>query len=107
MRALLDECLPRKLRFEFPNLDISTVSAQGWSGITNGELLKRAARQFNVLITADQRLRYQQDLSQFEIGVNVLKARTNKMSDLRPLIPDCKQALESIQLGEVVEVPSE
>lgn len=107
MRVLLDECLPRKLRLEFSDLDVSTVSAQGWSGTTNGQLLRQAARQFDVLITADQRLRYQQDLSRFEIAVIALKARSNKMSDLRPLIPACDEALTSIQPGQVVEIPSE
>ncbi len=107
MRVPLDECLPRKLRFEFPNLNVSTVSAQGWSSTTNGQLLRQATRQFDVLITADQRPRYQQDLSRFEIAVIVLKARTNKMSDLQPLIPACRQALTSIQLGQVVEIPSD
>ena len=63
MKILLDESVPRLLKVRLPQLDISTVQEMGWTGIQNGELLRRAEELFDVFITADQNLRYQQQLT--------------------------------------------
>jgi predicted nuclease of predicted toxin-antitoxin system len=72
MRLLLDECVPRRLRRELPNHEVRTVPEMGWAAKENGELLRLAESHFDVLITADQKLRYQQSVSGRNIAVVVL-----------------------------------
>lgn len=72
MKILLDECTPRIVKLRLTQLDISTVQEMGWAGIKNGELLDRAGRQFDVLVTADQNLPRQQMLSGKRLAVVVL-----------------------------------
>ncbi|KAI9134796.1 DUF5615 family PIN-like protein [Acaryochloris sp. CCMEE 5410] len=105
MRILLDECAPRPLKREFADYDIRTVVEMGWSGKKNGELLQLMRQEgFTVLLTTDQNLRYQQNLVQAGVAVVVLVATSNKLSDLLPLVPDTRDALNTITLGEVIEV---
>jgi hypothetical protein len=63
MRVLLDECLPRALRRELPGHEVKTVGEAGWAGVTNGELLTLAAGHFDVLLTVDRSLEYQQSFA--------------------------------------------
>ena len=79
MRILLDESLPKELKAELPGHDTRTVQEMGWSSVKNGELLMRAAAEFDVFITADQNLRYQQNLSALPIAVAVLVAKSNRI----------------------------
>lgn len=74
VRALLDESLPRRLAREFAEIEVETVFDRGWQGLRNGALWANAASDFDVFITADQNLRYQQNLAGFEIGVVVIAA---------------------------------
>ena len=85
MRILLDESLPSELKLELPAHQASMVQEAGWSGLRNGELLRRAAEQFDVFLTADQNLQYQQNLRTLPIGVIVLVAKANRIENLRPL----------------------
>ena len=84
MRILLDESLPRRLRAIFAGHEVVTVVEAGWSGVTNGELLRLAAVRFDVFVTADQNLQYQQNLSVLPLTVAVLVARDNQLELLRP-----------------------
>jgi predicted nuclease of predicted toxin-antitoxin system len=85
MRLLLDEQLPRRLARHIPVHHVRTVQQQGWAGLQNGELLLRAAAEdFDVFITADQNLRFQQNLTGSKLGVIVLVAASNKLDDLLP-----------------------
>jgi len=93
MRIRLDESLPRELKAELPGHDVRTTQEMGWSSLKNGELLERAAGQFDVFLTADQNLQYQQNLSKLPVAVVVLIARSNRIGDLRPLLPDLLAAL--------------
>lgn len=105
MRILLDECAPRPLKRELADYDIRTVVEMGWSGTKNGELLRLMSQEgFTVLLTTDQNLRYQQNLVQAGVAVVVLVASSNKLSDLLPLVPDTRNVLNTITLGEVIEV---
>ena len=105
MRILLDECAPRPLKREFADYEISTVVEMGWSGKKNGELLRLMSQEnFTILLTTDQNLRYQQNLQQAGVAVIVLVARTNRLPDLAPLIPDVRNVLDNIAPGEVIEV---
>ncbi len=88
MRVLIDECAPRSLRTSLTGHDVHTVAEMGWSGKKNGELLAlMASDDFEVLLTVDQNLRHQQNLSANGVGIIVLVAPTNRMADLRPLMP--------------------
>ena len=72
MRVLLDECLPRRLRSQFTGHDVHTVPEMGWAGKKNGELLAlMATGGFEVLLTVDQNLRYQENLNDKRIGIIV------------------------------------
>jgi predicted nuclease of predicted toxin-antitoxin system len=104
MRILLDECVPRKLRGELPGHDIKTVAEMGWAGTKNGVLLQRAAAEFEVLLTVDQGLPYQQNLAGLPFAVVIIKAPSNDINDLRPKMPKVLQVLATIQLGQVVQI---
>lgn len=104
MRILLDECLPKKLKSEFTGHTIFTVQEKGWAGTKNGELLRRAENEFDVWITADRNIEYQQNLSNFDIAVIVLVAPRNQLEYLLPLIPQLHEVLETIQSGHIIYI---
>lgn len=105
MRVLLDECVPRPLRRDLPGHVVRTIGEQGWSGKKNGELLAlMAADGFEVLLTADRNIRYQQNLTGVPVAVLVMKAKSNRLEDLVPLAPAVLLALATIAPGTVVEV---
>jgi hypothetical protein len=70
----------------------------------NGELLRRAAGQFDVFVTADQNLQYQQNLSKLPISVVVLVARSNRMDTLRPLMPRLLSVIETLEPRKLVRI---
>lgn len=104
MRLLLDECVPKRLGRLLAPHDVQTVQQAGWSGIKNGALLARAAESFDVFVTVDQGIRYQQNLVGLKIAVIALAARSNNIDDLKPLIPKLLGALEGARPGEVIRV---
>lgn len=107
VRVLLDESLPRTLARQFSGVVVETVFDRGWSGFKNGELLRRAATSFDVFVTADQSLQYQQNLMDHQIGVVVLAAVTNRVVDLVPLLGEAMAALERLEPGEVIIIRGE
>ena len=102
MRVLLDECLPRRLKHELVGHDAKTAPEMGWASKTNGELLALAVGQFDVFLTVDRNLSYQQDLSSFDIAILVLVARTNRLEDCGR---SCRGFLRSLRLRSVVPRP--
>ncbi len=105
MRVLLDECLPKRLAKKVVGHEVHTVVELDWSGKKNGELLRlAAANNFQVFLTGDQNLRYQQNLSSADVAVIVLGAASNRLDDLVPLIPALLLSLETIQKGELREI---
>ena len=104
MRVLIDENLPRKLAGYLQGHDCRTVTECGWAGRKNGELLSLAEPLFDVVLTLDKSVPYQQDLSTGGIAILIVRARSNRIQDLLPLIPDCLAALERIRAGEVIRV---
>ena len=104
MKVLLDECVPRKLRRELAEHEVLTVTERGWSGIKNGKLLALAEAEFDVFLTVDQNLKYQQNLKAFSISIILLVARNNRLKTLLPLMPEVKEALESIKAGDFIRV---
>lgn len=103
MKILLDESVPRLLKLRLPQLNISTVQEMGWTGVQNGELLRRAEELFDILITADQNLRYQQNLSGHKLAILVLPS--NQVPLVTRLVPVVETLLTTIQPGMVVDVP--
>ena len=95
MRILLDECVPKRLKRELSQCDVRTVQEAGWAGIKNGDLLRAADGAFDVLLTVDQDVQYQQNLTGLRISVMILVARSNDIDDLR---------LERIQPGQIVKL---
>jgi predicted nuclease of predicted toxin-antitoxin system len=106
MRILIDECAPSALRHALARQghNCKTVQEAGWSGKKNGELLSLAENEFDVLITIDTNLRYQQNRSGRKIAVVLLVARSNRLEALSPHFPQCAHALENIKPGDFVEV---
>lgn len=101
MRVLLDECLPRKLKHDVRADFVRTVPEMGWASIENGALLRLAESEFDVFLTRDRNLEYQQNLAAFDLAVIVLVAPTNDIEDLRPLMEVANKAMETIRPTEV------
>jgi predicted nuclease of predicted toxin-antitoxin system len=99
VRILLDECVDWRLSRDIIGHDVKTARQMGWATIKNGELLALAAQQFDVFVTVDRNLSFQQNLTAFPIAVLVLRARTNRLADLRPLIPALLAALPTLKPG--------
>jgi len=105
MRLLLDECVPRPLKNDLPGHDVHTVGEMGWSSKRNTELIQlMMAQRFDCLLTVDQNLEFQQNICSSGIAVVVLVARTNRLKELRPLVPRVLTALAAISPGEAVRV---
>ena len=104
MKILIDESLPRDLKKHFPGHSVSTVPECGWASMSNGALLAVAAPDFDVFLTADQNLEHQQNPANYDIGIVVLVARSNRIADLLPLIPKTLDTILEIRPGPVVRV---
>lgn len=104
MRILIDECLPRKLKRELPEHDVRTVQEMKGSGLKNGALLRRMDGQFDIFITIDGNLEYQQDLGRRTIAVIVPQASNNKTETLAPLVQAVRARLNNLKPGEIVRI---
>lgn len=103
MRVLLDENLPRKLKGCFsPGVEVVTVPERGWSGMKNGALLSVAEKEFDLFISMDAGIPYQQNLQGRSIGVILLSAVSNQFQDLLQLMPQVNAAITHIKRGEIV-----
>jgi hypothetical protein len=102
MRVLLDECVTRYLKRDFAGHEAFTVEEAGFKGLKNGRLLRAASGQYDVLVTVDQNLTYQQNLKSFNIAIVVLSAKRSTYPMLRPLMPQVLKALVRINPGDVV-----
>ena len=104
MRVLLDENLPRAFAAELTGHQVSTVQAEGWSGTSNGELLGRARERLDALLTMDRGLRHQQNLGSLGLAIVVVRAPSNRMAHLRPLVGRILRVLEASSPGQAYEV---
>lgn len=104
MKVLLDECVDRRFAEYITGHEVKTVPQMGWAGIKNGELLTLAARQFDVLLTVDRNLFFQQRLPKYDIAVLVLRAHSNRLAVLRTLIPNVLEVLPTVRPGEIFQV---
>ena len=103
-RVLFDEDMPRQLRRDLAEFAIRTVQEEGWSSVQNGELLRRASQTFDVLVTADKNLQYQQNIRQFDIGIVVVAAIDTRLPHLRTLLAELRSAIASVAPGSVIIV---
>ena len=106
MRVLLDGCVPRRLAKELAEHEVQTVPKMGWGNFDDGPLLDVMAGRFDVLITIDKSLPKQQRLNNRPFAVIVLRAKTNRLSDLLPLVPALRLAIEELRPGQVRELAS-
>ena len=99
MRVFVDECVDRRLARLIVGHDVRTARGQGWTGISNGRLLALVADAFDVFVIVDRNLSYQQNLHSLPFAVIVLHARTNRLADLDPLVPELLTAIAPRQSG--------
>ena len=104
MRVLLDESVPRQLARFLSGHTVSTVPREGWAGLDNGELLGHASQRFDVLITGDQGIQYQQNLARLRMGVIVIVAPDNRVRTITAMAPQISVARGHIDRGEIVRV---
>jgi hypothetical protein len=98
VRILLDECLPAELANELTGHEVRTVQQAGWSSVDNGALLQLAATKFDVFITIDKHIQRDQKVPG-TLAVITVKARTNRIQSLRPLVPELLRAIERVRPG--------
>jgi predicted nuclease of predicted toxin-antitoxin system len=106
MKILIDECVPDELKGTLAAMgyECETVRRAGYGSKKNGELLTLAEGCWDVLLTTDRNIKYQQNMTGRSVSILILRAKSNRMKDLLPLMPACAEALLSIQPGRVVEV---
>lgn len=105
MRILLDECVNPRVRSAFPNHHVKTVLEMGWGGVTNGKLMALAQGSFEVFVTLDRNLEYQQNLIVLTFGIVVVSVPDNKIRSYRPLFPELLRVAEAILPGKVIHIP--
>jgi hypothetical protein len=103
----LDENLDWRLSRDLPGHTVKSVPLCGLGGLKNGALLAEAEKQFDVLITMDSNMVHQQNLSKFSIALVVLKARSNRLADTRPLMPQVLLVLPNLRPGAVTTIAAD
>jgi predicted nuclease of predicted toxin-antitoxin system len=108
MRILIDECIDERFRNYFPGHDCQTARYAGLAGLKNGELLTSAeAAKFNILLTVDQGIEFQQNLTGRNIAIIIFRTESNRLRDLLPHLPACLLVIESIQPCQIVRIASD
>jgi len=101
VRVLLDEQLPLDLAATLQGHNVDTVAGRGWAGITNGELLRRMGREYDALVTMDRGIEFQQNLTTGAVGVLLVRAPSNRMVHLQPLVPAILDALSALRPSQL------
>lgn len=101
MKIFVDECVDWRLARDIEGHEVKTARQMGWSTIKNGELLALAAKEFDVFVTVDRNLSFQQNIPAFSIAVIVLRAPSNRLADLKPLIPQLLTRIPGAKKGAV------
>jgi hypothetical protein len=102
--VLLDECVDARFAPHVTGFDTHTVLGKGWSGISNGKLLALAQSEFDVFVTVDKNLSFQQHLPKFSIAVILIHCTSNRVQDLLKLLPDLLEAIPKAPVGQVSHV---
>ena len=96
MRILLDESVPGRLGALLTGHTSVSVQRRGWAGIKNGKLLALATGEFDLLLTADKGMEYQQNLSALPVSILVVLARSNRMEHLSLAVPLILETLQQM-----------
>jgi len=104
LKVLLDECVDARLAREIAGHDVHTVPEMGWAGEKDGPLLGLASGTFDAFVTTDRNLEFQQNLSKYNLSVIVLRAKTNRLADLKGLVPNLLAALPTAPIGQATHV---
>ncbi len=104
VRVLLDGCVPRRLRSELPEHEVRTVSEMGWADLDDGPLLDAMSGRFDALVTVDKNMPRQQRLGNRPFEVVVLRAKSNRLADLLPIVPALRAALDQLHAGQAREL---
>ena len=104
MRVLIDECMPHKFKLCLRPHPCQTVPEAGLAGKKNGELISLAEGRFDVLVTLDKGLEFQQNLTGKKIAILLIRSKSNRMADLQQHGSACLAAIESIQPGQLLRV---
>ncbi|GJL63605.1 MAG: hypothetical protein NPIRA04_22590 [Nitrospirales bacterium] len=107
MKVLLDECVDWRLSRNLVGHEVKTARQMGWATIKNGELLALASEEFDVFVTVDRNLSFQQNLSSFRVAVIVLCAPSNRLSNLKMLVPELLEKITSAKSGETTWIGKE
>jgi hypothetical protein len=106
VKVLLDECVDWRLSRDLASHEVRTAHQMGWEAIKNGELLMLASKHFDVFVTVDRNLSFQQNFNSLSIAVIVLHARTNRLADLKPLVQRLLRTIERAKPGMVEVIAS-
>jgi hypothetical protein len=104
LRILIDECVPRALKRHLRAHDVITVAEAGFAGLKNGQLLRRAEGNFDTFITTDKSLQHQQNLSAWTMAFVLLRAVSNDIADLEPLVPELLIRLPEVRPGTLTVI---
>ena len=104
MRVFIDECIDWRLSRDITGHDVKTAHQMGWSGIKNGVLLSLVSGKFDVFVTVDRNLAFQNVVTNLPFAVAIFHAPTNRLDDLRPLVPELLRAIEQLKPGELREI---
>jgi predicted nuclease of predicted toxin-antitoxin system len=107
VKILLDECVDWRLARDLVGHDVKTARQMEWTAIKNVELLALASAEFDVFVTVDRNLSFQQNLPSLVIAVVVLRARSNRLAELRPMVPKLVAALQTVRAGSVTFVDAD
>jgi predicted nuclease of predicted toxin-antitoxin system len=102
MKLLLDECTPKRLVRDFAQYEVHTVEQAGLKGLQNGALLRAASTRYDVLITVDKNIPFQQKITTHSIAIIILSSRSNRYPELKMLAPQVLEGLLKIKPGEVL-----
>ena len=104
MRVLLDNCVPWRLGRHITGHTVDSAMRLGWAGLDDGPLLDAMAASFDVLVTVDKNIPHQQRVDTRPVAVVVLRAKSNHIVELLPLVPALLDVLDDVEPGEVREI---
>lgn len=103
-KVLIDECLPRRLIRDLSAYHAATVPQRGWAGKKDRELLNLAASEFDVFVTLDSNLAFQQNISRMPLGVVVMHVKSSRYESLQPLVSALVSAIDKVLPGTVFDI---
>jgi hypothetical protein len=104
VKIILDECIPKKFKTLIQGHEVSTVPEKGWAGVKNGKLLALIQAEFQVFVTVDRNLAFQQNTKELKITVMVLHSTSNRFEELKKLAPELMRILTTASAGEIVHL---